>query len=190
MHTWQYGQVVLNALVTNPAYHEQLVTTIKAWPSNIYAVPTIISAIQLQISTGSKSPMLKEVRTLSNVRVLDWAWHPVVFSWMIDCLLSNTWSRMPIRSWHSSPFSYNSGIGWTLCTGQAIWESSRYLRGGIILRSYLSLCVFLASTLLGSQLNTQTVCLLMIVVLLSQCTPVNGYKNVVLEHWKVPLMFY
>jgi hypothetical protein len=62
---------VLNALVTNPAYHEQLVTTIKAWPSNIYAVPTIISAIQLQISTGSKSPMLKEVRTLSNVRVLD-----------------------------------------------------------------------------------------------------------------------
>jgi hypothetical protein len=64
-------EVVLNALVTNPAYHEQLVTTIKAWPSNIYAVPTIISAIQLQISTGSKSPMLKEVRTLSNVRVLD-----------------------------------------------------------------------------------------------------------------------
>ncbi|CAK9872351.1 unnamed protein product [Sphagnum jensenii] len=53
-------EVVLNALVTNPAYHEQLVTTIKAWPSNIYAVPTIISAIQLQISTGSKSPMLKE----------------------------------------------------------------------------------------------------------------------------------
>lgn len=42
--------------------------------------------------------MLKEVRTLSNVRVLDWAWHPVVFSWMIDCLLSNTWSRIPIRS--------------------------------------------------------------------------------------------
>ncbi|CAM6008740.1 unnamed protein product [Sphagnum balticum] len=53
-------EVVLNALVTNPAYHEQLVTTIKAWPSNIYAFPTIISAIQLQISTGSKSPMLKE----------------------------------------------------------------------------------------------------------------------------------
>jgi hypothetical protein len=51
---------VLNALVTNPAYHELLVTTIKAWPSNIYAVPTIIAAIQLQISTGSKSPMLKE----------------------------------------------------------------------------------------------------------------------------------
>jgi hypothetical protein len=53
-------EVVLNALVTNPAYHELLVTTIKAWPSNIYAVPTIIAAIQLQISTGSKSPMLKE----------------------------------------------------------------------------------------------------------------------------------
>jgi hypothetical protein len=51
---------VLNALVTNSAYHEQLVTIIKAWPSNIYSVPTIISAIQLQISTGSKSPLLKE----------------------------------------------------------------------------------------------------------------------------------
>jgi hypothetical protein len=53
-------EVVLNALVTNSAYHEQLVTIIKAWPSNIYSVPTIISAIQLQISTGSKSPLLKE----------------------------------------------------------------------------------------------------------------------------------
>jgi hypothetical protein len=53
-------EVVLNALVTNSAYHEQLVTIIKAWPSNIYSVLTIISAIQLQISTGSKSPLLKE----------------------------------------------------------------------------------------------------------------------------------
>jgi hypothetical protein len=57
-------QVVLNALVTNPAYHEQLLTTIKTWPCTIYSVQTIIAPIQLQIGTGSKSPALKEVSYL------------------------------------------------------------------------------------------------------------------------------
>ncbi|KAJ7513739.1 hypothetical protein O6H91_23G012400 [Diphasiastrum complanatum] len=54
-------EVVLNALLTNPAHHEQLQETIRSWPPNIYSVPTIISAIELQLTSGSKSSILKEV---------------------------------------------------------------------------------------------------------------------------------
>lgn len=62
-------ELVLNSLVTNPSYHDQLLTTIKSWPSTIYSVPTIIAPIQLQISTGSKSPALKEA--LAELHVLE-----------------------------------------------------------------------------------------------------------------------
>jgi hypothetical protein len=62
-------ELVLNSLVTNPVYHKQLLTTIKTWPSTVYSVPTIIAPIQLQISTGSKSPALKEA--LAELHVLE-----------------------------------------------------------------------------------------------------------------------
>ncbi|KAL3690864.1 hypothetical protein R1sor_004515 [Riccia sorocarpa] len=52
-------EVVLNALLTNYAYHEQLLTTIRTWPSNLYSHSTIITAIQLQLGTSSKSDALK-----------------------------------------------------------------------------------------------------------------------------------
>ncbi|XP_024396785.1 vacuolar protein sorting-associated protein 41 homolog [Physcomitrium patens] len=62
-------ELVLNSLVTNPAYHDHLLTTIKTWPSTIFSVPTIIAPVQLQISTGSKSLTLKEV--LAELYVLE-----------------------------------------------------------------------------------------------------------------------
>ncbi|BBN13096.1 vacuolar protein sorting-associated protein 41 [Marchantia polymorpha subsp. ruderalis] len=54
-------EVVLNALLTNSAYHEQLLTTIRTWPSTLYSHSTIITAIQLQLGTSSKSDFLKAV---------------------------------------------------------------------------------------------------------------------------------
>lgn len=53
-------EVVLNALITNPAFHEQALSIIKAWPSSIYSVPAITTAIELQLSTSSKSAPLQE----------------------------------------------------------------------------------------------------------------------------------
>jgi len=70
-------QLVLNSLVTNPAYHDQLLTTIKTWPSTVYSVPTIIAPIQLQISTGSKSPALKEVFTQCPLFYFYYDWTPL-----------------------------------------------------------------------------------------------------------------
>ncbi|KAL2623253.1 hypothetical protein R1flu_003458 [Riccia fluitans] len=52
-------EVVLNALLTNYAYHEQLLTTIRTWPTNLYSHSTIITAIQLQLGTSSTSDALK-----------------------------------------------------------------------------------------------------------------------------------
>ncbi|CAM6096608.1 unnamed protein product [Calypogeia fissa] len=53
-------EVVLNALLTNPAYHALLLQTIQSWPPNLYSHSAIITAIQLQLSTSSKTDALKE----------------------------------------------------------------------------------------------------------------------------------
>ncbi|KAH7276323.1 hypothetical protein KP509_39G002800 [Ceratopteris richardii] len=53
-------EVVLNALITNPAFHKQALSIIKTWPSSIYSVAAITTAIELQLSTSIKSPPLQE----------------------------------------------------------------------------------------------------------------------------------
>eukprot|EP00250_Pteridium_aquilinum_P016332 c23054_g2_i1 orf=454-3357(-) len=53
-------EVVLNALITNPAFHKQALSVLKTWPSSIYSVPAITTAIELQLSTSSKSAPLQE----------------------------------------------------------------------------------------------------------------------------------
>ncbi|MCO5553723.1 hypothetical protein L7F22_007249 [Adiantum nelumboides] len=53
-------EIVLNALITNPAFHKQALSIIKTWPSAIYSVPAITTAIELQLSTSAKSPPLQE----------------------------------------------------------------------------------------------------------------------------------
>ncbi|KAI5078208.1 hypothetical protein GOP47_0005879 [Adiantum capillus-veneris] len=53
-------EVVLNALITNPAFHKQALSIIKSWPSTIYSVPAITTAIELQLSTSANSPPLQE----------------------------------------------------------------------------------------------------------------------------------
>ncbi|MCO5579749.1 hypothetical protein L7F22_033609 [Adiantum nelumboides] len=53
-------EIVLNALITNPAFHKQALSIIQTWPSAIYSVPAITTAIELQLSTSAKSPLLQE----------------------------------------------------------------------------------------------------------------------------------
>lgn len=53
-------EVVLNALITNPVFHDQALSIIKSWPSSVYSVPAITTAIELQLSTSSKSAPLQE----------------------------------------------------------------------------------------------------------------------------------
>jgi hypothetical protein len=65
-------QVVLNALLTNPAHHELLLKLIRSWPPNLYSHSAIITAIQLQLSTSSKTDALKEV-SIGNSAFVDTA---------------------------------------------------------------------------------------------------------------------
>lgn len=53
-------EVVLNALITNSAFHGQALSIIKSWPSSVYSVPAIMTAIEMQLSTSSKSAPLQE----------------------------------------------------------------------------------------------------------------------------------
>eukprot|EP00249_Psilotum_nudum_P017659 c26429_g1_i1 orf=295-3261(+) len=53
-------EVVLNALITNPVHHMQLLSVITSWPSSIYSVPAIIRAMEVQLGSGSNSTFLQE----------------------------------------------------------------------------------------------------------------------------------
>ncbi|XP_024534538.1 vacuolar protein sorting-associated protein 41 homolog [Selaginella moellendorffii] len=53
-------EVVLDRLLVNPAHHEQFLELVRSWPQHIYSVPTIISAAEIQCSTGGKTPFLLE----------------------------------------------------------------------------------------------------------------------------------
>ncbi|MED6206016.1 Vacuolar protein sorting-associated protein 41 [Stylosanthes scabra] len=53
-------EVALVALATNPAYHKDLLSTVKSWPSVIYSALPVISAIEPQLNTSSMTDSLKE----------------------------------------------------------------------------------------------------------------------------------
>ncbi|KAE8691820.1 Vacuolar protein sorting-associated protein 41-like protein [Hibiscus syriacus] len=53
-------EVALVALATNPAFHKDLVSTVKSWPRVIYSVLPVISAIEPQLNTSSMTDALKE----------------------------------------------------------------------------------------------------------------------------------
>lgn len=55
-------QVALVALATNPAFHKDLLLTVKSWPPVIYSSLPVISAIEPQLNTSPMTDMLKEVR--------------------------------------------------------------------------------------------------------------------------------
>lgn len=57
-------QVALVALATNPSFHENLLSTVKSWPSEIYSALPVISAIEPQLNTSSMMDSLKEVSLL------------------------------------------------------------------------------------------------------------------------------
>lgn len=54
-------QVALVTLATNPAFHKELLSTVKSWPRVIYSVLPVISAIEPQLNTSSMTDSLKEV---------------------------------------------------------------------------------------------------------------------------------
>ncbi|KAM0945251.1 putative chromatin regulator PHD family [Dioscorea sansibarensis] len=53
-------EVALVALATNPSYHNILLSTVKSWPTTIYSVLPVISAIEPQLNSSSMTDMLKE----------------------------------------------------------------------------------------------------------------------------------
>ncbi|XXG60295.1 hypothetical protein AAC387_Pa04g2238 [Persea americana] len=53
-------EVALVALATNPAFHNELLSTVKSWPQVIYSALPVISAIEPQLSTSSMTDGLKE----------------------------------------------------------------------------------------------------------------------------------
>lgn len=54
-------QVALVALATNPAFHKDLLSTVKYWPPAIYSALPVFSAIEPQLNTSSMTDALKEV---------------------------------------------------------------------------------------------------------------------------------
>ncbi|PIA54894.1 hypothetical protein AQUCO_00901062v1 [Aquilegia coerulea] len=53
-------EVALVALATNPSFHNDLLSTVKSWPSVIYSVLPVISAIEPQLNTSTMTNTLKE----------------------------------------------------------------------------------------------------------------------------------
>ncbi|XP_058097967.1 vacuolar protein sorting-associated protein 41 homolog isoform X2 [Magnolia sinica] len=53
-------EVALVALATNPAFHKDLLSTVKSWPREIYSALPVISAIEPQLNTSSMTDNLKE----------------------------------------------------------------------------------------------------------------------------------
>jgi hypothetical protein len=62
-------EVALVALATNPAFHKELLSTVKSWPSVIYSVSPVISAIEPQLNTSSMTDTLQEA--LAELYVID-----------------------------------------------------------------------------------------------------------------------
>lgn len=58
-------QVALVALATNSSFHNDLLSTVKSWPSVIYSALPVISAIEPQLNTSSMTDSLKEVSLIS-----------------------------------------------------------------------------------------------------------------------------
>ena len=54
-------QVALVALVTNPSFHKELLSTVKAWPPLIDSAVPVISAIEPHLNTSYMTDALKEV---------------------------------------------------------------------------------------------------------------------------------
>ncbi|KAF5195560.1 Vacuolar protein sorting-associated protein 41-like protein, partial [Thalictrum thalictroides] len=54
-------EVALVALATNPSFHDDLLSTVKSWPSTIYSVLPVISAIEPQLNTSTMTDTLKEL---------------------------------------------------------------------------------------------------------------------------------
>ncbi|KAL5715636.1 Vacuolar protein sorting-associated protein 41 [Ranunculus cassubicifolius] len=53
-------EVALVALARNSSYHKDLLATVKSWPSVIYSVLPVISAIEPQLNTSTMTNTLKE----------------------------------------------------------------------------------------------------------------------------------
>lgn len=53
-------EVALVALATNSSFHKDLLSTVKSWPSTIYSVLPVISAIEPQLNTSTMTNALKE----------------------------------------------------------------------------------------------------------------------------------
>ncbi|CAL0324194.1 unnamed protein product [Lupinus luteus] len=76
-------EVALVALATNASFHKDLLSTVKSWPSVIYSVLPVISAIEPQLNTSSMTDPLKE--TLAELYVID-GQHEKAFSLYADLL--------------------------------------------------------------------------------------------------------
>ncbi|KAH9294010.1 hypothetical protein KI387_040783, partial [Taxus chinensis] len=62
-------EAALIALATNPAFHKQLLSTIRTWPPSIYSPSTVIDAIEPQLNMSSTTPTLREA--LADLYVID-----------------------------------------------------------------------------------------------------------------------
>ncbi|KAK1383079.1 Vacuolar protein sorting-associated protein 41-like [Heracleum sosnowskyi] len=62
-------EVALVALATTPAFHKDLLSTIKSWPPVIYSVMPVIAVIEPQLNSSSMTDALKEA--LAELYVID-----------------------------------------------------------------------------------------------------------------------
>ncbi|XP_074358224.1 vacuolar protein sorting-associated protein 41 homolog isoform X2 [Apium graveolens] len=62
-------EVTLVALATTPAFHKDLLSTIKSWPPVIYSVMPVIAVIEPQLNSSSMTDALKEA--LAELYVID-----------------------------------------------------------------------------------------------------------------------
>lgn len=54
------------ALATTPAFHEDLLSTIKSWPPIIYSAMPVIAVIEPQLDSSSMTDELKEVNVIDD----------------------------------------------------------------------------------------------------------------------------
>ncbi|WOG95927.1 hypothetical protein DCAR_0415256 [Daucus carota subsp. sativus] len=92
-------EVALVALVTNPSFHKELLSTVKAWPPLIYSAVPVISAIEPHLNTSYMTDALKEA--LAEIYVIN-AQYEEAFSLYADLLKPDLFEFIEKHNLHDS----------------------------------------------------------------------------------------
>lgn len=114
LHAGCVMQVALVALATNPSYHNVLLSTVKSWPTTVYSVLPVISAIEPQLNSFSMTDMLKEV----GLFFLSFQWHCSLclmsqlnlYSYNFGCLLQSLAELYVINTQYEKALTFYADV--------------------------------------------------------------------------------